>query len=151
MSKTTVWLACYKGRTEHRGIARLADWLTRKITRGSYSHCELAVKHGEKSYLCYSASLRDRGVRGKIMPLPADKWDMLPLQASLQDVEAFFHKHDGKKYDWRGALGIITGNKEQRERLFCSEFCAEFLQLKESWRYSPNHLYALVSSWQYQQ
>ena len=46
MSKTTVWLACYKGRTEHRGIARLADWLTRKITRGHYSHCELAVKHG---------------------------------------------------------------------------------------------------------
>ncbi len=41
MSKTTVWLACYKGRTEHRGIARLADWLTRKITRGHYSHCEL--------------------------------------------------------------------------------------------------------------
>lgn len=78
MSKTTVWLACYKGRTEHRGIARLADWLTRKITRGHYSHCELAVKHGEKRYLCYSASLRDRGVRGKIMPLPADKWDMLP-------------------------------------------------------------------------
>ncbi|MCU8652589.1 hypothetical protein OEZ66_47240, partial [Escherichia coli] len=27
MSKTTVWLACYKGRTEHRVIARLADWL----------------------------------------------------------------------------------------------------------------------------
>ncbi len=48
MSKTTVWLACYKGRTEHRGIAQLADWLTRKITRGSYSHCELAVKHGER-------------------------------------------------------------------------------------------------------
>lgn len=96
MSKTTVWLACYKGRTEHRVIARLADWLTRKITRGSYSHCELAVAHGEKSYLCYSASLRDRGVRGKIMPLPPDKWDMLPLQVSLQDVEAFFRKHDGK-------------------------------------------------------
>lgn len=90
MSKTTVWLACYKGRTEHRVIARLADWLTRKITRGSYSHCELAVAHGEKGYLCYSASLRDRGVRGKIMPLPPDKWDMLPLQVSLQDVEAFF-------------------------------------------------------------
>lgn len=30
------------------------------------------------------------------MPLPADKWDMLPLQASLQDVETFFRKHDGK-------------------------------------------------------
>lgn len=95
MSKTTVWLACYKGRTEHRVIARLADCLTRKITRGSYSHCELAVAHGEKSYLCYSASLRDRGVRGKIMPLPPDKWDMLP-PSQPSGCRSFFRKHDGK-------------------------------------------------------
>ncbi|MFP5657435.1 hypothetical protein ACLD2W_19595, partial [Salmonella sp. 741265109_PST] len=27
MSQTTVWLACYKGRSEYRGIARFADWL----------------------------------------------------------------------------------------------------------------------------
>lgn len=149
MSKTTVWLACYKGRTEHRGIARLADWVTRKVTRGIYSHCELAVERGGNEYLCYSASFRDRGVRGKLMPLPEDKWDKLPLQSSLQEVEAFFRKHDGKRYDWQGAIGIVLGNKEQRNRLFCSEFCAEFLQLNDSWRYSPNHLYALVSSWQY--
>ncbi|ECC9518819.1 hypothetical protein DSR59_24205, partial [Salmonella enterica subsp. enterica] len=83
MSQTTVWLACYKGRSEHRGIARFADWLTRKVTRGIYSHCELAVAHGGNEYLCYSASFRDRGVRGKIIPLPDDKWDKLPLKATL--------------------------------------------------------------------
>ncbi|WP_318367370.1 hypothetical protein [Enterobacter sp.] len=148
MSSSNVWLACYKGQAEHRGIARLADWLTRKVTRGIYSHCELAVARDGNNYLCYSASFRDRGVRGKLMPLPEDKWDKLPLNATLQEVEAFFRKHDGKRYDWKGALGIVLSNKEQRDRLFCSEFCAEFLQLNESWRYSPNHLYALVSSWQ---
>jgi len=149
MSETVVWLACYKGRAEHRGIARIADWMTRKVTRGIYSHCELAVARGENEYLCYSSSLRDRGVRGKLMPLPEDKWDKLPLHVSLQEVEAFFRQHCGKRYDWRGALGLLCCNTQRQDRLFCSEFCAEFLQLKESWRYSPSHLYALVSSWQY--
>lgn len=89
MSKTSVWLACYKG---ERNIVALplADWVTRKVTRGIYSHCELAIEHGGDEFLCYSASLRDRGVRGKLMPLPDDKWDKLPLQASPQDVEVFF-------------------------------------------------------------
>ncbi|EFC55319.1 hypothetical protein ENTCAN_08034 [Enterobacter cancerogenus ATCC 35316] len=83
------------------------------------------------------------------MQLPESKWDRIPLNTNAQEVEAFFRKHCGKAYDWKGALGIVIGNKEQRDRLFCSEFCAEFLQLHESWRYSPNHLYALVSSRQY--
>ncbi|EAW1753263.1 hypothetical protein A4I49_004184 [Salmonella enterica subsp. enterica serovar Choleraesuis] len=149
MSQTTVWLACYKGRSEYRGIARFVDWLTRKVTRGIYSHCELAVEHGGNEYLCYSASFRDRGVRGKIIPLPDDKWDKLPLKATLPEVEVFFRKHNGKRYDWQGALGIVLYNRERKDKLFCSEFCAEFLGLNDSWRYSPSHLYALVSSWQY--
>ncbi|EAA3638885.1 TPA_asm: hypothetical protein GB248_18600 [Salmonella enterica subsp. enterica] len=83
------------------------------------------------------------------MPLPDDKWDKLPLKATLPEVEVFFRKHNGKRYDWQGALGIALYNRERKDKLFCSEFCAEFLGLNDSWRYSPSHLYSLVSSWQY--
>ena len=47
MTKKPLYLALYKGNREGWGIAsikaRFGDWITRKITRGIYSHCEIAV------------------------------------------------------------------------------------------------------------
>ncbi|MDI5829449.1 hypothetical protein MJN51_32260, partial [Salmonella enterica subsp. enterica serovar Kentucky] len=51
-TRQTIKKVANKGRSEYRGIARFADWLTRKVTRGIYSHCELAVAHGGNEYLC---------------------------------------------------------------------------------------------------
>ena len=87
-----IYLALYHG---HRGgtgwrvwAARFTDGLTRILTRGRYSHCELAVRLPETAeYECYSASIRDGGVRMKTMPLPADKWDLIPLD------DAVLHAH----------------------------------------------------------
>ena len=46
MTQKTLYLALYKGNREGWGIssikARFGDWITRKITRGIYSHCEIA-------------------------------------------------------------------------------------------------------------
>ena len=46
MTQKTLYLALYKGNREGWGIAsikaRFGDWVTRKITRGIYSHCEIA-------------------------------------------------------------------------------------------------------------
>jgi len=142
-----VYAAFYRGRAERFfSLARLSDWLTRLITRGPYSHCELAVQQPDGQYICYSASVRDTGVRRKIMPLPPEKWDIIPVNASPLALEAFFHLHDDKGYDWPGALGFVLLNQGRADRLFCSEFCAEFLRLRDSWRWSPNLLYALVTS-----
>ena len=72
-------LALYKGNRSGKWYspsvlqARLGDWLIRKFTRSPYSHCEIAVDKGNGQYDCYSASLRDGGVRMKTMTLPADK------------------------------------------------------------------------------
>ena len=86
-----IYLALYHG---HRGgtgwrvwAARFTDGLTRILTRGRYSHCELAVRLPEtadgQEYECYSASLRDKGVRRKTMPLPSAKWDLIALPDSV--------------------------------------------------------------------
>lgn len=88
-----IYLAFYKGKTTgskpRNLIARLSDWLTRKLTRGQYSHCEIAIKKQvfgsghhyemETYYNCYSASIRDGGVRCKTIDVESDKWDLVPL------------------------------------------------------------------------
>ena len=85
MNRQQIYLALYKGRRDGSGWrvwpARFTDWLTRKLTRGQYSHAEIAVReHPQASvYTCYSASIRDKGVRRKVMPLPTAKWDLIPL------------------------------------------------------------------------
>ena len=68
MNTQPIYLALYRGRRNGTGwrvwFARAADWLTRVLTRGKYSHCEIAVReHTQASvYTCYSASIRDGGV-----------------------------------------------------------------------------------------
>lgn len=141
-----VYLAFYKGTTEHKGIARLSDWLTRLITRGPYSHCELAVTLPSGEYTCYSSSVRDDGVRCKVMPLPGDTWDLVPLSIEPALIEEYFQQRKGTPYDWFGAIGFVTLSHGREGKYFCSEFCAECLGLLDAWRYSPNMLYAIATS-----
>ena len=47
MSPRPIYLALYKGRRDGSGwrvwSARFTDWLTRQLTRGRYSHCEVVI------------------------------------------------------------------------------------------------------------
>ena len=145
-----IYLALYHG---HRGgtgwrvwCARATDWLTRVLTRGRYSHCEIAVRlpetAGEQEYECYSASIRDGGVRMKTMPLPADKWDLIPLDDAVLHAHTvgLYLRTAGQGYDLLGAFGVVFGLRENRRRWFCSEWVGAALGLAESWRFSPNDL-----------
>ena len=98
-------------------------------------------------YTCYSASIRDKGVRRKVMPLPAAKWDLIPLPSTPEaheQLQRVWTATEGQGYDLMGALGIAFGLPQNRRRWFCSEWCATALGLPESWRWSPNDLAAIV-------
>ncbi len=153
--KTKIYLALYKGKKTGKKpaalLARLSDWLTRKLTKGKYSHCEIAVEkyefipgdpHPIITYDCYSSSIRDGGVRLKNMLLERDKWDLIELNNVTEaDVKRYFNSTKGLKYDWWGAFGIILGIKQKRSRFFCSEWCFNAIRdSKEGWRFSPNQL-----------
>ena len=149
MNTQPIYLALYRGRRNGSGwrvwCARATDWLTRALTRGQYSHCEIAVReHPQASvYTCYSASIRDGGVRCKVMPLSAAKWDLIPLPSTLEAHERLqrvWAETQGQGYDLRGALGIAFGLRHNRRRWFCSEWCAAALGLPAGWRWSPNDL-----------
>ena len=150
-----IYLALYHG---HRGgtgwrvwAARFTDGLTRILTRGRYSHCELAVRlpetAGGQEYECYSASLRDGGVRMKTMPLPADKWDLIPLDDAVLHAHTvgLYLRTAGQGYDLPGAFGVVFMLPENRRCWFCSEWVGKALGLSESWRFSPNDLAVIVN------
>ena len=150
MSNRQIYLALYKGRRDGTGwrvwAARFTDGLTRVLTRGRYSHCEIAVReHTQASvYTCYSASIRDGGVRCKVMPLPSANWDLIPLPDSVDGrLKTLWSRTQGQGYDLLGAFGVIFGLPENRRRWFCSEWVGAALGLPESWRFSPNDLAAI--------
>lgn len=146
MSK--VYLALYKGRKSGRSpkalAMRFADWVIRKATRGIYSHCEIAVALGDGVFECYSSSLRDGGVRCKVMRLPSDKWDLIEINKAGTSVSAFFVATQSCGYDWLGVVGFPWG-LNMRDKWFCSEWCAYVLGLPKPHRYTPSGLAVLFN------
>lgn len=140
-----VYLALYKGRKSGKGMnvwsARFSDWLIRKITHGQYSHCEIAIDCGGK-FDCYSASLRDDGVRRKLIYLTPDKWDLIALpDTTAQQARDLYRRTLGAKYDTLGVFATVLPRvKGSLRRWFCSEWCAAALGLEEPETYSPNGL-----------
>ena len=131
MTQKTLYLALYKGNREGWGIAsikaRFGDWITRKITRGIYSHCEIAYPLPSGGYACYSSSI-------PLETVPA---------SHLGEV---WRSARGKKYDWSGAIGTVLKIRQSENKWFCSEFCAAVMGIDDGWRFSPNDLAALAKS-----
>ena len=157
---TAVYLALYKGRRDgawyRPGVAaaRLSDWIIRTLTGSPYSHCELAVLipplNGDPEdpavFDCYSSSIRDGGVRVKTMPLPPEKWDLIPVDASPEQVYEALAATFGAKYDWAGATGVIARWRHDKRKWFCSEWCAWTLGLANPERFCPGSLAAYLQT-----
>lgn len=127
----SVRLAMYKAR---------GNWLNRLIcwwTGSQYSHCELVI-HG----VCFSSSVRDGGVRGKCMALPAGSWDVIPIPwADADSVTQWFADHERDRYGWLDLLtGQLLGMQRDYRGVFCSEACAKALGLRNATRMSPQGL-----------
>lgn len=142
-----VFVAFYKGRKSGSSpkalLFRGIDWLIRRATRGQYSHCEIAVARADDRFVCYSASLRDGGVRRKTMALPADKWDLVPISDGLLPwVELFYRHTQSQPYDLVGALGVVIPVHQRLNKWFCSEWVGHVLGISESHRLSPNTLFS---------
>jgi len=152
MSQAKIYLALYKGRRDgawyRPGVAaaRLSDWIIRTLTGSPYSHCELALPHGNGQYDCCSSSIRDGGVRVKGMPLPSEKWDLIPVDVSSEQVYAALVATIGAKYDWLGATGVIARWRHDKRKYFCSEWCAMALGLANPERFYPGSLAAYIQT-----
>jgi len=115
------------------------DCLIRVWTRSPYSHCELVLPDGRFA----TSSPRNGGVRAKVIEPDPDVWDFLPLPwIKATSVEQLLEQEAGASYDWLGILGsqVLPAGIQSRSRWFCSEFCAQALELEQPQRYSPGQL-----------
>ncbi|AHG83101.1 cytoplasmic protein [Bibersteinia trehalosi USDA-ARS-USMARC-189] len=90
---------------------------------------------------CYSASLRDGGVRTKRIYLHDGKWDLVSIpDANAEQIKRFYASTKGAEYDIAGALGIVLGIAHSKRRYFCSEWIAASLGFANPEKYSPETL-----------
>ena len=105
-------IAFYRGRKSGKGIMpiifRALDSLTRTVTKGPYSHCEVVKVLPTGETECFSSSYRDGGVRSKILSLDSDSWDLVDAPyLTAEAVEEVKRKTVGLKYDLVGAVGSL--------------------------------------------
>jgi len=127
----SIQLALYKGR------GTLFNALIRWWTKSPYSHCELVING-----TCYSSSIRDGGVRGKVMALPAHSWDVIDLPwADEYAAQQWFDAHAHDKYGFADLLLCqLLGMRRDGRGVFCSEACAAALGLPDPTKYGPGEL-----------
>lgn len=98
-------------------------------TRSPYSHVEIVL-----GGVCYSSSLRDGGVRAKVIDLDRPHWRVIPI--TWRDPEAarrIWRIYEGEPYGWGDLiLQHVLRLPIDDPGLLCSELCALMLGLPAS-------------------
>ena len=144
-------VALYIGNHSSDSFAvRAGWWLTRNTQKGEFgnvTHAEaIHAEHGDGTVSIASASLRDKGVRGKQVALERGNW--LIADVSLWDVRRsvdLLQQTQGSPYDWRGALATRLPGRHDDVAWFCNEWVAQPF-VKESWTFGPHQFAALCMS-----
>ena len=126
----------------YKADGSIYDKAIRVWTRSKYSHTELVVD--EK---CYSSSGRDDGVREKEIDLDSEKWDVVDLHnIESIDVWNFFYKTRECRYDYLGIFlsQFLPLKLHNKQKWFCSEWCAEAMGIKDAHELSPQDLFEYV-------
>lgn len=143
-------VAFYRGRKAENPKARLFDWLICWKTKGPFSHAELVTNMTDGGVgVCSSSSIRDGGVRTKIIALDNSRWLVLPvvgIGSEDRELLRFMGRTSGAKYDFLGILGFLLPRRVQDgARWYCSEWVARAIGQPNS-NLSPTEL-ALQLGW----
>lgn len=138
------YIALYKGLPDEF-LHKVMHYVTcfflsvRKLRLIKYSHAELCLNG-----VCYSSSVRDAGVRSKLVDLNSGKWDLIELnlsETSKQIALDRFFSIDGKSYDFLGAVGVVLPFvQDSRDKYFCFEVVATMLGIPNQGKVTPIEL-----------
>lgn len=132
----TIKLALYKGK------GQIGNALIRLWTGSPYSHCELVVDG-----MAYSSSIRDGGVRAKVIDFDDANWDFIPLPDCFAlKIQEYFAATRGIHYGWRDLFlsQVLNTGSNEADAAFCSEWCAAALGLPNPTIFNPHTLGDLV-------
>ena len=127
---------------------RLAWWLTRWVQKGPLgvvTHCEaIHSEHSDGSVTIASASLRDGGVRTKVVTLNPTHWLItdVPKWETHRSI-GWFAIHDGQRYDWRGALATVLPGTGVWNRKFCNQAVGGSVGLLHPETFGPHQFAAI--------
>lgn len=135
-------IAFYKG--TRPGVAGVYNRGVRVVTKGKYSHCEAIFSDGMSA----SASFADDGVRFKFIVYDPAHWDFIEIPDVLEPrIRKWFDDHKNDSYDVLGNVHFlvpIVG--DDKSRWCCSEALGEAIGLVDAWRFHPNSLYAILTT-----
>ena len=143
-------LAFYIGKKSRNPKATALDRIICFFTKSSYSHVELIYEldHATMHAKTWSSSPLDGGVRKASIQLNPQRWEVYTIEGvhTSEQLHEWFTAHEGKKYDWMGAIGVkFRVFKQHHNKWFCSEIIASYLGLKRPHRISPIKLYHHLS------
>ena len=147
----SIKIAFYLGERKRNPKASVLDRLICFFTDAPYSHVELVHQFDEYSRIghCWGASAPDKGVRPKAINLDPSRWEVYHIKdyKDLPEINEWFKPHQGKSYDWIGALGVkLCFLRHHPNKLFCSEVAAMYLDAAgKPERYSPIQLFKVLS------
>ena len=147
MQNNNCYVIFYKGKRPFYEVRNaVSDFLIRKFTKGKYSHCEIAIQiKNSDNYFCFTSSVRDGGVRAKIIKLKENHWDFIKININEDKLNDFLNDTIGMKYDFLGCLGILSNKiKHEKNKYFCSEWCAKFLGYENPEKITPSELYDIL-------
>lgn len=135
--KQKVILAFYKGNEKISN--KLISWWT----NSKYSHVELIVDG-----FWYSVTSKEPLLKTNKIIIDEENWKYIDVEIDIELFESLYKKHKDAKYDWLGIFfsQVIPINRENPNRLFCSEWCALALGLESPNSYSPGHLYSTIKT-----
>jgi hypothetical protein len=118
--------------------------------RGPYEHVECILQENADGTYTIASSEPGVGVRTLTnQTLPASDWDIIEVaSADLAAAKGWFIAHNGESYYYLGLFGFVVrpavgGSKDE---WFCSEACmTAAFNIPQSWRYSPNAMYDVLS------
>ena len=132
----------------YKGKGDIVNKLVRLRTRSEYSHCGIVIRH-ENNVQFLTSSFRHRGVVKHDKCVDNGQWDFLTVGwVSESQILEFYERTKTLKYDFKGALigQLLKSDHHDRDKYFCSEWCAEALGILDSWRYSPVDLYNTLTT-----
>ena len=121
----------------------LLDKAISLIDGSPFSHCELVVNElDNQCYDCISSSYHDGGLRRKTIDMSGGNWVLIPVKCDMGHVLRWFNKRQNFKYNYLGIIRtVIPGFYEPAHFQFCSEACAEMLELVDPGSYGIKKLY----------
>lgn len=138
-------LASYKGPAEDP-LHQFSHWGIKLVTKGPYSHNEIILPFDElgmRTELSYSSSLRDQGVRAKMIEYDDKRWDFLELPwVNPEDVIERYNKTAGNPYDFFGlASHLLPYIKPHPEKEWCCEWIGRAVGLNTPEWFTPSTLH----------